>query len=143
MTYNWQALHVLALGREHRVNVVFVASELDCQAVVHDRIVYCLEVTDDLTYAIALHELGHMIAPGGYDKALQDPKFVIDSQKTLVDVMYRKLAEEQAAWEWARAHAYDWSTMMQSVREMGMRCRTDGLDEARHLYPHLFKGRPR
>jgi hypothetical protein len=58
-------------------------------------------VTDECTYAIALHELGHAVEPLG----------VIQTDE---------LAKEELAWNWARHYALIWTTAMDQVEHIGM-----------------------
>jgi len=59
-------------------------------------------VIDETTYAAALHELGHMVAPLG----------MLDGTEGLT------IEAERAAWEWAQHYALDWTPLMDSIREM-------------------------
>lgn len=62
----------------------------------------------EATYAVALHELGHAIAPNG---------MLGGKQQNNIRLM---LVEEEAAWEWAYHQALIWSDAMQKVRDFGM-----------------------
>lgn len=61
-------------------------------------------ITDTASYVIALHELGHLLHPSG---SVRD--------NTNHQSMTLSLIEEEAAWEWARHHALDWTMEMESV----------------------------
>jgi len=62
----------------------------------------CAPITDETTYAVALHELGHLIAPGG---AVRDSSTRGNLGLTL--------HEEEAAWAWARYIALEWTPVME------------------------------
>jgi hypothetical protein len=69
------------------------------------RVVFCHPVIDETTYAVALHELGHLAAPLGVLTGIVpgDPSNLC-------------LDQEDAAWEWARHYALVWTPAMQAVR---------------------------
>lgn len=64
-------------------------------------------IIDETTYAVALHEIGHLVAPLGALRAMHD---VRDNDEGNL-----KRIEEAAAWEWARHYALLWSDVMQHV----------------------------
>lgn len=65
-------------------------------------------VVDETTYAIALHELGHLCAPNGsiMNKTRTEPAMV--------------MLAERSAWEWARHFAIVWTDQMQRVHDMAL-----------------------
>ena len=65
-------------------------------------------VTDETSYAVALHELGHCVAPMGQ----------LEFDRDLICLRNARLQieEERAAWEWARHMALDWTVAMDQVR---------------------------
>jgi hypothetical protein len=63
----------------------------------------------DEAYAAALHELGHLIAPGGN---LRDGS--VRPQSAIQSLGYT-LHEEATAWDWAKATALAWTPAMQKV----------------------------
>lgn len=67
-------------------------------------------VFDETTYAVALHELGHCLAPNGVrpEKAKLSPAEELFWQMAL--------GEEEAAWAWAQHMALEWTGPMESVR---------------------------
>ena len=57
-------------------------------------IVKCGRIIDDTTYAVALHEIGHVVAPlGGLNEHRRG--------LTGASAIRIRLIEERAAWEWA------------------------------------------
>lgn len=64
-------------------------------------------IADECRYAIALHELGHCIAPLG----------AIAESKTRPELI---LVQEEAAWEWAEYHALVWTTAMEQTKTFGL-----------------------
>lgn len=67
-------------------------------------------VTHPTLYAVAMHELGHLLHPGGM---LQDWHGAMN--------WLLKIDEETSAWEWAHYHALDWSPEMQQVEDMSLK----------------------
>jgi len=73
-------------------------------------------VVDDTSYAVALHEIGHMLAPlGSFRHTEITQKFLQRHPAELARLKRLRLDEEYAAWEWAKHHALDWTTGMEQV----------------------------
>ena len=70
------------------------------------RVVLCAPITERLTYAVALHELGHLAAPLGALRAV-----VAGNRENL------RRDEEDAAWAWARHHALEWTPEMEALAQ--------------------------
>lgn len=68
------------------------------------RVALCTTIIDETTYAVALHEMGHLIAPTG---VLRDARTAHSRGLMLV--------EEDAAWTWARHYALIWTPIMETV----------------------------
>jgi len=78
------------------------------------------QVTDDARYAIALHELGHRLAPwGGFFHELSRDMRNTGQFSTMRDVRLR-LEEERAAWDWAEKNALDWTITMEHVKQLSL-----------------------
>jgi len=67
------------------------------------RLAVVAPIVDETTYAVALHELGHLIAPLG------------SLTKTPGNRHNLTRDEEDAAWTWARRHALLWTDAMDTV----------------------------
>lgn len=88
---------------------VLLVEDKDCApdeacALPRHRIVRVAPITDETLYAVALHELGHLIAPAGF----------VRSSTTSSSLALRQ-HEEDCAWEWAEYHALLWTAPMQHV----------------------------
>lgn len=71
-------------------------------------------VTDETTYAVALHELGHRLSPLGSIR--------LTNRLVTVSDIRLQLEEEEAAWVWARANAWPtWTDVMESVAQMSLK----------------------
>jgi hypothetical protein len=75
------------------------------------------EVTDETSYVVVLHELGHHLSPFGKLRtalkvAEPGPSSPIRERHRYIKLM---LEEEMAAWEWARYNALFWSAGMEQV----------------------------
>jgi len=64
-------------------------------------------VIDETTYCVALHELGHWCAVGGM--------VVTPAGLTPFQMQCHKMDQEDAAWQWARANAMEWTPPMEAV----------------------------
>ncbi len=104
--------HVEALAREHSITVVwgstpFGGTAWPTQTV---RVVYLPTGRDglltDALYAVALHEIGHIVSPAANEPGLREDKYD--------DGMPMRPLSEPRAWRWAREHAQPrWTMEMQ------------------------------
>lgn len=78
-------------------------------------------VTDETAYAVALHELGHILHPTGRVNETDGSPTMrrINEVATLRD-MRLQLLEERSAWEWAQHHALDWTVAMQHTMDLSL-----------------------
>lgn len=76
-------------------------------------------VTDEVTYAAALHELGHCLSPLGRIRTVHGSRDcrTRGELSTLRDVRLL-LDEERAAWEWAHHYALEWTDVMTYVERV-------------------------
>jgi hypothetical protein len=68
-------------------------------------------IVDRTSYAVALHELGHLCAPDGY---LGREKGVGVRRVALT------IHEEEAAWAWAQHYALEWTEEMEAVKQLAL-----------------------
>ncbi len=81
------------------------------------KIILIAPVTGEITYAIALHEMGHLLAPFGQVTLSQaSVQMRLTSEPTTRSDVRLQLQEEEAAWEWARHYALDWTTRMSDIQ---------------------------
>lgn len=123
MTYEQ---HVYELGYRFGFKVIF-ADELppDEAAAVTEvavktnevvgRAVVCRPVTEETSYAVALHEVGHHVALNGQLHATKEAAI---KRNDPVAYFSAQVQEEEAAWEWAEHYALEWTPVMASVRDM-------------------------
>lgn len=104
--------HVLQLAKHHGIRVVMdsaityhEAGAAPMQKTVHVPII--VTATD---YAVALHEIGHCVAPGGF----RIHRNLFPKQRPV------ELAEERAAWAWAVEQAVVWNADMQAIRDYAL-----------------------
>jgi hypothetical protein len=78
-------------------------------------------VTDESTYAVAMHELGHCLHPTGRVNEYEGSRTMrtLNQIATLRD-MRLCLLEETSAWEWAEHNAREWTPTMQSVKDWAL-----------------------
>lgn len=75
---------------------------------VHIRVALCALIGDETTYAVALHEIGHLVSPSG---AVRQHVAAKDARERSNLMIF----EEEAAWAWARHNALEWTPLMESV----------------------------
>jgi hypothetical protein len=76
----------------------------EAMAILHLRVALVSPIIDETTYAVALHELGHLIAPTGVVRHV-----------TTGDRGNLQRIEEDAAWKWAKHYALDWTPVMEAL----------------------------
>lgn len=78
-------------------------------------------VIDETTYAVALHELGHVVHPlGTVNRQEGSPTYRAGGPPvTPRDIRLLLLAEE-SAWEWAQHYALEWTEPMTAVLDLGL-----------------------
>jgi hypothetical protein len=67
------------------------------------RVVLSRPITEETSVAVVLHEFGHL---AGMNGLVQGPRN-----------LSMKRVEEEAAWNWARHHALEWTPMMEAVAQ--------------------------
>ena len=104
-----QREHVYGLGTAFNVKVVERPefTYKDSFANVRGREIHVARLDDDESYAAALHEMGHVLAPGGN---LRNGEVRPTSRSQAANYT---LFEEAAAWTWARHAALGWNDAMQ------------------------------
>ena len=85
--------------------------------------VKCGRIIDDTTYAVALHEMGHVVAPCG---GLPEERRRVTGAASL----RVKLIEERAAWDWAMHYACDWTPAMEQVKQWALSTYETGYAQA-------------
>lgn len=89
-------------------NVRLITSPLlrpeEAFAEVKRRAVFATTIVDETTYAVVLHEIGHLAAPTG--------SLVSKGARGSMNL---QRVEEDAAWAWARHYALDWTPAMEAV----------------------------
>jgi hypothetical protein len=96
---------VIETALRHNIRVRPVAMGQGAFAYSSERLIACPPVTNEFTYAVALHEIGHLVSPDGDSSQY---RYVV-AEKSCVAI-----GGEVGAWRWAVAHAgNNWSTEMQ------------------------------
>lgn len=98
-------LGAMLFGHERSSDRKAVEQELDYD------IAFSRPVTDETSYAVVLHELGHRIHPNGH--LPQEHKAARHDQERHLAI---QMLEEDNAWDWAMNHALQWSDLMDTVR---------------------------
>lgn len=88
-------------------NQVRVPGQPATQKVIMGRMIQVKKVTNAFLYAIALHEVGHILHPNGLSTETRNA-----------------MDEELAAWQWAEHHALDWTADMQAAKDYGLMTHT-------------------
>jgi len=95
------------------------------------RTIFTEPVTDDATYAITLHEMGHIVAPNGH---LYQEK---DRATSEAQWMRLTIIEEEAAWAWARYQALEWTPAMDEAKRTALDSYQRGLERAMARDPRV------
>lgn len=105
--------HALELAGAFNVVLIFVPDcerHLACATLAYGRrVVAARGIDDETSYAVVLHELGHVLSPWGLLRTIKTK-----GNKNLM------LEEERAAWDWARHYALEWTAAMASVERWAM-----------------------
>lgn len=144
------AAHVRRLARHHAITIGPVAHRCTCgtcpfnpeggEALTESREVNIPPVTTAARYAVALHEIGHIVVDDeGRGYGPDEPSLAfLDKYNAAVTADYvRALGNERDAWDWAEAHALTWTPEMAAKRTDGLASYQEGLDEASDL-PNPF-----
>lgn len=100
--------HADRLAVTHNVRIVYTAMDMryscaNCEG----REVYVPTIDSSSTYAVVMHELGHVIAPGA---GRYHANMTAEA----------KLGTEQLAWQWARQNAICWNQDMTDTMRFGL-----------------------
>jgi hypothetical protein len=120
------ALHVEDLARAFDVDLLLtpVLRRERAAAIRHPwskrRAVLAHPVTDETSYAVVLHEMGHHCAVLGHlraDLMIKTPgRFA--PREEVMRYLRVMLEEERAAWDWARHYALYWTPAMMQVESI-------------------------
>lgn len=106
--------HITSLGAQHGI-VVQEKQGTSGRAFERTRMIRITPVKGVVSYAIALHELGHLIADGASGRK------------------HKRLDKEMRAWQWARANGLVWTDRMDDTMQ---KCLQSYLRRAlRHHWP--------
>lgn len=99
--------HALDIAQAFDVRLIECAALQPHEAFAQTRLraAFVGTIVDETTYAVALHEVGHLAAPLGVLRALLGE----------ANNMNLSLDEEDAAWQWARHYALIWTPVMDAV----------------------------
>jgi hypothetical protein len=103
------ARHVEELVKKHRLKVKWIPLDRGYHnaEVTEDRVLHLYPVKSARTYAIAMHEIGHVVT-----RTLHQPV----------------LFKEAAAWQWAKENALEWTKLMQQMLVIGLRSHVQRAD---------------
>jgi hypothetical protein len=106
--------------------------------------VYAKTITDDTSYIVVLHEMGHCCAPLG---ALQHQlNLTAPGANSTWDDAFRyldvQIESEEAAWTWARHYALEWTVGMEQVEQQAMGTYLNARERFRTAY-NIIQGRRR
>lgn len=100
--------HARELSRAFNVRLVESDQMRPHEAIAlpHLRLVLAAPVTEETTYAVVLHEVGHLVSATGFVRG-----GAVDG--AAINLVW---LEEVSAWEWAKHYALDWSPAMEAVK---------------------------
>lgn len=101
--------------------------------------VYAKLITDDTSYIVVLHEMGHCLAPLGALTRLLNltEPHKCSTWQELFRYVDTQIESEEAAWEWARHYALEWTVGMEQVKLQSMDTYFGTRDRFRFLYEKL------
>jgi hypothetical protein len=76
------------------------------------KLVHARPITDETSYAVVMHEMGHQVAPRGTCSCR-----MTRHNSTWHEYLNAKLEEETVAWQWARDNTSDWTPTMAQVEQ--------------------------
>jgi hypothetical protein len=99
--------HAERLATKHQVHLVQNPDHKPEEAVAFPsiRTVLCYPVVEEVSYAIAMHEMGHVIAIGGTGR--------VKEGMTEMQMVMAMMDQEDSAWGWAITHALYWTEAME------------------------------
>jgi len=108
MTLNQLQVHARELAAAFDVRLIEDARIRPEEAlgIPHLRMVLTHPVIEETTYAIVLHEIGHLAAPLGVVRHVAGG-----------DLGNLRRVEEEAAWGWARHYALEWTPTMEALAQ--------------------------
>lgn len=121
--------HLYQLTQTHDIRVMEALGAPPEMNEAHPKLrrIVVAEINNDTSYALALHEMGHVVSPDGHGKShglcrkcCQDPMY-----------MYDLLTEEFAAWAWAREQAIEWTVGMEQTEKYCIMSYLEQLKKAR------------
>jgi hypothetical protein len=135
------AQHIIDLGKAFNVLVAVVhgldRKKAGAGMMFGSRGIAIAPVVDDETYAIALHELGHLLSPMGMLQHEMTPMALASGHQFVTERDVKlQLEEEYAAWDWARHYALEWTPAMDACHHDGI---TSYEGPAKALFDRLNK----
>lgn len=134
MSPNRAITHVQRLAYDLNVGDIEYVNDIEeCAADVENHRLRILPVTGDETYAIALHELGHVATVPEMGLALPDvPTSILQHFQLVLKRDYEQfiLPAERAAWHWARVYAIEWTAPMADTERRAMDTYLRGYEKA-------------
>lgn len=127
MTKTKRARHIIELATAFSIRIVLIEKAVnsgagfapaDWHLPLDDqrKLIAIAPVTSEATYAIALHELGHLLAPLGQVTMSQASlQMRLTHKPTTRRDVKLQLQEEDAAWEWAQHYALEWTPRMEAI----------------------------
>jgi hypothetical protein len=128
--------HLFQLAHRHHLCLTEAAQHARDEAFadVQNTMVQIFPVTDDTSYAVALHEMGHIVAKDGHGGWRATKHTTVGETIAMLEVAaYDRLTEECAAWAWAEAQAVEWTAGMAQTRRYSEGTYHKGLVEAKQI----------
>lgn len=117
--------HVERLALEHGVAICGckeMPSIKYSSANTETRTLHIKRINGPISYAVALHELGHLAAPMGHGMKIKYASGFTQATGLLLPWDHDlQLVEEFTAWDWARKRALVWTPTMSRVQQWALR----------------------
>lgn len=112
--------HIDNLARQHNVVIKHGTDPERSHSHPDLRMICGMLVQSERDYAILLHEMGHIVAPGA---AGYLPKQMIVGYALMdrdISKQDEQIVRENLAWDWARQQAAIWTPEMESTKQWGL-----------------------
>jgi len=137
MAMNLYRTHIAKLSHDHQVAVLQDPNMTPDSGYALGQLgtIVVAPVIDETTYMVAMHELGHVLAPNGHGH--------IDAGLSPFKKVAALMDQEDAAWAWARANALVWTDLMEHWAQYSRETyRKAVVDICKATYIPRVKGKP-
>lgn len=121
--------HVTALCKRHQITLTYdITDHGSAYANPVERRIGLTPITDDQSYADALHEIGHLVVEGAAPPPEVPGAYALHKLGVCTRAdLQRAIKEEHLAWNWAMEQALVWTPAMTARRDEALKTYYDGV----------------